>query len=63
MMIREAMQGIYHWRLIGLTLVVETVSVVLALRIAMLVVKHEDFVMGSYNGGFAKFAKERFFNR
>jgi sodium transport system permease protein len=63
MMIREAMQGIYHWRLIGLTLAVETVCVVLALRIAMLVVKHEDFLMGSYNGSFAKFAKERLFNR
>jgi sodium transport system permease protein len=63
MMIREAMQGIYHWRLIGMTLVVETVCVFLALRIAMLVVKHEDFVMGSYNGSFAKFAKERLFNR
>jgi sodium transport system permease protein len=63
MMIREAMQGIYHWRLIGLTLIVEAVCVVLALRIAMLVVKHEDFVMGSYNGSFAKFAKERLFNR
>lgn len=63
MMIREAMQGIYHWPLIGLTLVVETVCVVLALRVAMLVVKHEDFVMGSYNGSFVKFAKERFFNK
>jgi sodium transport system permease protein len=63
MMIREAMQGIYQWRLIGLTLVVETVCVVVALRIALLVVKHEDFVMGSYNGSFAKFAKERLFNR
>jgi len=63
MMIREAMQGIYHWRLIGLTLVVEGVCVILALRIAMMVVRHEDFVMGSYNGSFAKFAKERLFNR
>jgi hypothetical protein len=43
--------------------VVETVCVFLALRIAMLVVKHEDFVMGSYNGSFLKFAKERLFNR
>jgi hypothetical protein len=57
------MQGIYHWRLIGLTIMVETICVVLALRIAMLVVKHEDFVMGSYSGSFAKFAKERLFNR
>jgi sodium transport system permease protein len=59
MMIREAMQGIYHWRLIGITMAVEAVCVIIALRIAMLVIRHEDFVMGSYSGSFGKFAKER----
>jgi sodium transport system permease protein len=59
MMIREAFQGIYHWRLIGTTLVIETVCVAIALRIAMLVIQHEDFVMGNYTGSFATFAKER----
>jgi ABC-type Na+ efflux pump permease subunit len=63
MMIREAIQGIYHWRLIGITLVVEAVCVALALRVAMMVLKHEDFVMGSYTGSFGKFAKERLLNR
>jgi sodium transport system permease protein len=62
-MIREAMQGIYHWRMIGLTLAVEAVCVILALRVAMLILKHEDFVMGSYAGSFGKFAKERLLNR
>src|SRR5204862_8006050 len=59
MMIREAMQGIYHWPLIGLTLAVEFGCVIIALRIAILIIQHEDFVMGSYNGSFGKFAKER----
>ena len=59
MMIREAFQGVYHWRLIGITLAVETVCVLIALRIAMLMIQHEDFVMGNYSGSFGKFAKER----
>jgi sodium transport system permease protein len=59
MMIREAFQGIYHWRSIGITLAVEAVCVILALRVAVLVMQHEDFVMGSYSGSFGKFAKER----
>jgi sodium transport system permease protein len=59
MMMREAIQGIYHWRLIGMTLGVETACVVLALRLAILIVQHEDFLIGSYSGSFGKFAKER----
>src|SRR5262249_49195314 len=38
MMIREAMQGIYHWPLIGLTLAVEFGCVIIALRIAILII-------------------------
>ena len=63
MMIREAIQGIYHWRMIGVTLVVEAACVVIALRVARLILQHEDFVMGSYTGSFGKFAKERLLNR
>ena len=59
MMIREAFQDVYHWRLIGLTLVSESVCVILALQVARMVLKHEDFIMGSFNGSFGKFAKER----
>jgi sodium transport system permease protein len=59
MMVREAIQGIYHWRLIGMTLAVETACVIIALRLAILIVRHEDFLMGSYSGSFGKFAKER----
>ena len=63
MMIREAFEGVYRWPLIGLTLAVEAVCVIAALRVAMLVIRHEDFVMGSYNGTFTKFAKERLFRK
>src|SRR5215813_3289108 len=63
MMIREAMQGIYHWRMIGLTLAAEAACVAIALRIAILILRHEDFVMGSYSGSFGKFAKERLLNK
>jgi hypothetical protein len=27
----------------------------------MFVIQHEDFILGSYNGSFGKFVKERFF--
>jgi sodium transport system permease protein len=63
MMMREAIQGIYHWRLIGMTLAVETACVIAALRLAILIVQHEDFLMGSYSGSFGKFAKERLLGR
>jgi len=63
MMIREAFQGIYHWRSIAITLAVEAALVILALRIATMVVQHEDFMIGSYNGSFGRFVKERLWKR
>lgn len=63
MMIREAMQGIYHWRMIGLTLAAEGACVIILLRLAVLILQHEDFIMGSYSGSFGKFAKERLFKK
>jgi sodium transport system permease protein len=63
MMIREAFQGIYHWQSIGITLAVEALCIIVALRIAMMVIQHEDFMLGSYNGSFGKFAKERLLGR
>jgi len=63
MMIREAFQGVYHWRPIAITLAVEAACIIVALRIAMIVVQHEDFMMGSFSGSFAKFARERLWPR
>lgn len=47
LMIREAVAGLYQWRLIALTLGVEFVSVVLALMLATRVLKQEGFLLGS----------------
>jgi sodium transport system permease protein len=63
MMIREAFQDVYHWRSIAIALAVEAACVVAALRVAMLVIRHEDFVIGSFNGSFGKFLKERLLRR
>ena len=59
MMMREAISGVYHWRLIGITLAVEVVCVFLALKAATTILRDEDVVTGSYSGSFGKFFKER----
>lgn len=59
MMFREAIQGIYHWRLILVTIGIEIACVAVALRLASMILQHEDIIMGSYTGSFGSFAKER----
>ena len=63
MVFREAIAGIYHWPLIGLTLVVESLCIVLALTLATAILRYEDFLLGSYSGSFAKFVKQRLLRR
>ncbi len=63
MVFREAIEGIYHWPLIGLTLVVELLCIVLALTLATAILRYEDFLLGSYSGSFAKFVKQRLLRR
>ncbi len=61
MMFREAITGVYHWQLIGITVVVELVCVAVALKLASMILVHEDVVTGSYSGSFGKFFRERLF--
>ncbi len=56
---REAVTGIFRWPLIGLTVLVEVVTVVLALWLAATILRYEDFLIGSYGGKLSKFVKER----
>jgi sodium transport system permease protein len=63
MVFREAIAGVYHWPLIILTLAVETVCIVLALWLAIAILRYEDFLIGSYSGNFGKFLKERLIGR
>jgi sodium transport system permease protein len=59
MMFRQAIIGSYDWNLIAVTVVVEAVCILAALKIAAAIIQHEDFVTGSYTGTFGKFVKER----
>lgn len=59
MLFREAIVGVYQWPLIGMTIAVESLCVALSLWVATVVLQYEDFLIGSYDGSFGKFVKER----
>ena len=59
MMIRDAINGIFLWPLIFQSLVVNFVVVVLFLWVARFILRFEDFLMGSFDGSFWRFAKDR----
>jgi sodium transport system permease protein len=59
LMFREAISGSFNWPLIGITIAVEAVCIAAALRLAAAILRHEDFVLGSYNGSFLKFVRQR----
>lgn len=59
MMFREAIGGVYQWPLIGLTILVEVATIVLCLALARRILQFEEVLMGSYNGSFFKFVRER----
>ena len=63
MMIRDAINGVFLWPLIAETLAVLLALVALCLLVARAVLQFEDLLMGSYDGSFWRFAKERLSNR
>lgn len=62
MMIRDAVNGIFLWPLIAEVLAVTTVTVVVCLWIARHILRFEDYLLGSYDGSFWRFAKQRLFS-
>ena len=58
-MIKDAINGVFAWPLIGLTVAVLLVLVVACLWLARVVLRFEDHVLGAYDGSFWTFAKER----
>ncbi|MGH7475276.1 MAG: ABC transporter permease [Longimicrobiales bacterium] len=58
-MIRDAINGTFAWPLIGLTMLVLLVLVGLCLLLARQVLRFEDHLIGSYDGSFWRFARER----
>jgi uncharacterized membrane protein len=63
MVFREAVAGVYRWPLIGITILVELLCVALCLWLATLILRYEDFMLGTYGGSFYKFLKERLLSR
>jgi sodium transport system permease protein len=62
MMIRDAMNGVFLWPLIFEVLAVTAVTVVACLWIARQILRFEDHLLGSYDGSFWRFAKQRLFS-
>lgn len=59
MMIRDAINGVFLWPLIAQTLAVTLATVVICLAIARHVLRFEDFLLGSFDGSFWRFARDR----
>ncbi|MDT8369140.1 MAG: ABC transporter permease subunit [Longimicrobiales bacterium] len=63
MMIRDAIRGIYIWDAIAITAAVSLALVTLLLLLARRVLAFEEFLTGSFDGSFWRFARERLFAR
>ena len=63
MMIRDAINGVFLWPLIAETLAVLLAMVIACLLIARAILKFEDLLLGSFDGSFWRFAKERMLGR
>ncbi len=58
-MIRDAVNGVFLWPLIGMTLAVTAMTVAGCLWIARRILGFEDFLLGSFDGSFWRFLKKR----
>ncbi len=58
-MLRDAIQGVFIWEWIGVTLLVTLTTVALLLLLARQVLRFEEFLVGSFDGSFWRFAKGR----
>lgn len=63
LMIREAFQGTFQWLYMGETLLVSLALVAASLALARWVLGFEDLLLGSYDGNFWKFIRERVLRR
>lgn len=63
LMIRDAIRGIFVWEAIAITLAVSLSLVALLLLLARRILSFEEFLTGSFDGSFWRFAKKRLFAR
>jgi len=58
-MMRDAIQGVFLWPLIAEVVVVGSLTILAILFLARQVLRFEDFLVGSHEGSFWRFAKEK----
>ena len=63
MMIRDAIRGVFMWEGIAITLGVSVALVVVLLLVARRILSFEEFLTGSFDGSFWRFAKDRLLTR
>ncbi|HKK94221.1 MAG TPA: ABC transporter permease [Longimicrobiales bacterium] len=63
MMIRDAIRGVFVWEGIAITLGVSIVLVTVLLLLARRILSFEEFLTGSFDGSFWRFAKDRLLTR
>jgi len=63
MMFREAISGVFQWRLVAVTIGVELITVILCLWLARAILRVEDFLVGSHSGSLARFCIDRLLRR
>jgi ABC-type Na+ efflux pump permease subunit len=59
MMIRDAINGVFLWPLIGQALLVTLGTVVILLLVAQYILRFEDFLLGSFDGSLWRFLRSR----
>jgi len=63
LMIRDAIQGVFSWLLVAESLAVGALVVAACLWLARWILGFEDVLLGSYDGSFWRFARERLAGR
>jgi sodium transport system permease protein len=63
MMVREVISGTFQWKELGITVIASLLVIAIFLRLATYVLEFEDVLVGSYNGSFWKFLRQRLLHR
>jgi ABC-type Na+ efflux pump permease subunit len=63
MLVRSLVSGEFSWLPIGVTIVVSLLLIAACIRLAAFILQFEDVMVGSYDGNWKRFLKERVFGR
>jgi sodium transport system permease protein len=63
LMVREAVTGTFHWLPMAVAVLTSLIVITLCLKLATFILRFEDIMIGSYQGSFGKFLKQRVLKR